>query len=154
MKMNDTHGLHQVQKKLTRLFKSQKLAVLSTSDEGQPYNNLVAFMASGDLTTMVFATTRATRKYENLTSDPRVSLLIDNRTNRESDFHRAMAVTALGKARDLGAEERAPYETNFLTRFPHLSEFVQSPGCALMMVQVAKYYVVSHFQSVFVLELP
>jgi len=150
---NNTIGIDETRKKLARLFKSQKLAVLSTSDKGQPYTNLVAFMAAGDFSSIIFATTKATRKYANLAADPRVSLLIDNRTNREADFHRAMAVTALGTARELGDGERAPYQQSFLTRFPHLGEFVQSPGCALMMVKISKYYVVSRFQHVLLVEL-
>jgi hypothetical protein len=78
----------------------------------------------------------------------------DDRSNREEDFHRAMAVTALGTARELGNDERAPYQENFLTRFPHLGEFVQSPGCTLMMVKFSKYYVVRRFQQVVLVELP
>jgi heme iron utilization protein len=138
---------------LAKLFKTQKLAVISTSDAGQPYNNLVAFMASEDLHHILFATARATRKYANLSADPRVSLLIDNRTNREADFHRAVAVTAVGTAVEILTDEREGCEKSFLLRFPHLRDFVKSPACALMKVRVAKYFVVSKFQNVYVLDM-
>ena len=42
--------------------------------EGKLYSNLVAFAATPDLRGLVFATTRATRKFENPTVDPRVSI--------------------------------------------------------------------------------
>jgi len=79
---------------LRELFSSQSLAVLATQDRGEPYGNLVAFAATEDLKHLLFATTRATRKYNNLTKNPRIAMVIDNRSNREEDFQRAMAATA------------------------------------------------------------
>lgn len=145
--MNDEQSKNKIRIQLTRLFKNQKFTVLSTSEAGQPYNSLVAFIASPDLTHIIFATERSTRKYANITDDPRVSLLMDNRTNRTADFQRATAVTAIGTARELGMEERVPLEKAFLLRFPDLKEFVQLPDCALMSVEMSKYYVVSRFQQ-------
>ncbi len=47
------------------LFHNQKLAVLSTSLSGHPYTTLVGFAATEDLRRIIFATTRATRKFAN-----------------------------------------------------------------------------------------
>jgi heme iron utilization protein len=152
-KKKSTGSAEKLKQQLGRLFTTQKLAVLSTSDDGQPYNNLVAFLASDDLSCIIFATTRATRKYANLIGDPRVSLLMDNRTNRQADFHRAIAVTVLGTAAELAAAERPEQEERFLARFPHLVDFVKSPSCALMKVSVSKYYIVSRFQNVIVMDV-
>ncbi len=62
---------------IRELLVSQRLAVLSTQDHGQPYINLIAFAATDDLKYLYFATNRATRKYANLMADSRASLLID-----------------------------------------------------------------------------
>lgn len=48
---------------LHELFFTQQLAVLSTTVNGKPYCSLIAFAASDDLKDLIFATTRATRKY-------------------------------------------------------------------------------------------
>ena len=79
---------------LKELFSSQRLATLATQGEGQAYGSLVAFAATSDLKYLLFATTRATRKYANLTEAPRIAMVIDNRTNQESDFHQTIAATA------------------------------------------------------------
>jgi nitroimidazol reductase NimA-like FMN-containing flavoprotein (pyridoxamine 5'-phosphate oxidase superfamily) len=79
---------------IRELFESQKLAVLATQNEGQPYANLIAFAASDDLKSLYFVTARATRKYANIEADARVTVLIDNRSNQDSDFSQAAAVTA------------------------------------------------------------
>jgi nitroimidazol reductase NimA-like FMN-containing flavoprotein (pyridoxamine 5'-phosphate oxidase superfamily) len=64
---------------LISFFRSQPLAVLATHNKGQPYGSLVAFAATHDLDYLIFSTTRSTRKFANLSADPRVAMVIDNR---------------------------------------------------------------------------
>jgi heme iron utilization protein len=130
------------------LLESQKLAVLSTQDHGQPYSNLVAIAATADLKNLLFATTRATRKYANLMADSRVAVLVDNRQNEAADFAEASALTALGKAWELQGGERQQCLKIYLEKHPYLEEFANSPTCALLRVKVDKYIVVSRFQEV------
>lgn len=133
------------------LLKSQKLAVLSTHRKGQPYASLVVFAATDDLKQILFATTRATRKYDNIMQDPRVALLIDSRTNMNADVHGAIAVTATGKAEEV--KEKEAFLKIYLSKHPHLKDFVHSPTCALLRVKVDTYYMVSKFQKVLELHL-
>jgi nitroimidazol reductase NimA-like FMN-containing flavoprotein (pyridoxamine 5'-phosphate oxidase superfamily) len=144
---NDTERLTE---QLQDLFSSQPLAVLATHHNGQPYSSLVAFAATDDMRELIFATNRSTRKYENFTSDPRVSLLIDNRTNQVSDFHNAMAVTAVGTALEIPEEDKVSFLKIYLGKHGHLEDFVMSPGCAMVRVRVEKYHVVRQFQQVMV----
>ena len=139
----------QIKQILNELFISQKLAVLGTHQGGQPYGSLVAFAATSDLRNLVFATTRATRKFANLKSDPRVSMVFDNRSNRVADFRKAVAATALGRAREVRGKERENLAEMYLAKHPHLKEFVGSPTCALVKMRVEVYYVVWRFQNVF-----
>jgi heme iron utilization protein len=143
----------QISLQLKALFTSQGLAVVSTHDHGQPYCNLVAFASSEDLSRLVFATSRATRKFTNIDEDSRISLLVDNRSNRVSDFHEAMAVTAIGLAEEVLGLEKDNLLKVYLSKHPHLEDFVMSPTCALMQVEVKRYYVVSRFQHVLVLHM-
>jgi heme iron utilization protein len=135
------------------LLRSQKLAVLSTHSNGQPYASLVVFAATEDLKHLLFATTRATRKYENISHDPRVALLIDSRSNLNSDIHGAIAVTATGKAEEVAEKEKEALLKIYLAKTPHLKDFVYSPTCALFRVKVKTYYMVSKFQKVFELHI-
>jgi nitroimidazol reductase NimA-like FMN-containing flavoprotein (pyridoxamine 5'-phosphate oxidase superfamily) len=143
----------QITLQIKALFTSQGLSVVSTHDHGQPYCHLVAFASTEDLKRLVFATTRTTRKFANIDEDPRVSVLIDNRTNRVSDFHEAMAVSATGHAEEILGPEKDVLLRVFLLKHPHLEDFVLSPTCALMQVQVDRYFVVSRFQHVMVLSM-
>ena len=129
------------------LLSSQRLAVLCTDERGKPYASLIAFAAAPDLKTLVFATPRPTRKYANLSDNPRVSLLLDNRSNREEDFAEAAAATILGSAREATGEDRESCLALFLGKHPYLSSFARSPNSAVFRVEVEAYYVVNRFQS-------
>jgi nitroimidazol reductase NimA-like FMN-containing flavoprotein (pyridoxamine 5'-phosphate oxidase superfamily) len=133
---------------IQELLASQRLAVLSTQGQRQPYSNLVAFASTADLKHLIFATTRATRKYDNILKNPQISLLIDNRTNETADFAEAMAVTVLGQASEVQGDERREPLKIYVNRHPYLEDFVTSPNCALFSVKVERYIIVTRFQDV------
>ena len=143
--MNDKAGLIL---ELTQLLNSQRLAVLSTHNAGQPYASLVSFAATPDLMQLLFATTRSTRKYANLTSDSRAAMLVDNRSNEEADIHSAMAVTATGVVREISEAEKDEALILYLGKHPYLKDFVNSPSCAFLKLAVKTYFLVRRFQNV------
>ncbi len=131
---------------------SQYLAVLASVDTGKPYSNLVAFAASEDLKTIVFVTSRNTRKYRNITANENISLLIDSRTNQPSDFSTAVALSIIGMAREAENQERERLLSLYLTRHPHLSQFANDPTQAVMRINVTDY-IVATFNKVQVIHL-
>jgi len=141
-------NVSQQKKMLNDLFELQKLAVLATHSKGQPYASLMAFAATKNLKNIIFATTRSTRKFANLTADHRVALLIDNRSNAESDFHKAVAVTVTGTVAEVASRDRKRFARLYRAKHPHLEDFVESPTCALLRMNVQTYYIVSRFQNV------
>lgn len=141
-------GSEPIEAVLKHLFDSQQFAVLATQAQGQPYVSLMAFAATDDLRTLIFATERQTRKFANVTAETRTAVMIDDRSNRSSDTQTATAVTAIGQAGEASGEERARLLEIYLAKHPHLAEFAQSPSCALICVRVGSYYVVSRFQDV------
>ena len=143
----------QFRKRLGQLFRSQNLAALSTHWDGQPYASLVAFYASDDLKHIYFVTARTTRKFANLSADNRVAVMVNSSTNQVSDFHQAISVTAVGKAKEVAGADKEPIIGQYLAKHPHLEDFVRSPTCALVRVSVDSYYMVKNFQNVMELHL-
>ncbi len=133
--------------RLHELLATQPLAVLATSDDGAPYASLVAIAAEGE-SCLYFATSRATRKWGNLSSDTRVAVLLDDRTGNRSDFHSAAAATGVGTASECIGEAAQTGRDALLARHPHLETFVTSPSTVIARVDVARWYVVTRFQSV------
>jgi nitroimidazol reductase NimA-like FMN-containing flavoprotein (pyridoxamine 5'-phosphate oxidase superfamily) len=133
---------------LRQLFARQRLGVLATHGPDSPYASLVAVRADDDLRHLYFSTTRATRKFQFLSAEPRVAMLVDSRSDDDLDFHGAVAATAVGTARELEGDARAAQLTAFLARHPHLRPFASSPTSALVELEVDTYYIVSRFQNV------
>ena len=130
------------------LLDTQRVGVLGTHHGGQPYASLVAIAASTDLKSVAFATMRRTRKFENLTANPQVSLMVDDRTNDISDFDRVTAITVLGRVEEIQKTSHSRLMKRYLKRHPYMEDFVTSPDCALLRIKVEKYVVVTRFQHV------
>ena len=143
----------EIRSRLRNLCISQKLAVVSTQSDGQPYASLVAFAASDDLRHIFFVTARTTRKFANLTKDARVAVLINSSVNRESDFHDAVSVTVTGTAEEIEDAERNKVLTLYLSKHPYLEDFAQAPTCAVIRVTTKSYYMVKNFQTVMELHI-
>jgi nitroimidazol reductase NimA-like FMN-containing flavoprotein (pyridoxamine 5'-phosphate oxidase superfamily) len=138
---------------LGELLSGQKLAVLSTHNGGQPYASLVAFAFSEDLGSLYFVTPRTTRKFSNLQRDGRMALLITSSTNKETDFHEAMAVTVVGSAVEIQGPDKEAALDHYITRHPYLEDFARSPTCAFVRVHAQTYILVKNFQHVMELHL-
>ena len=126
---------------------SQRFAVLATQSEGQPYGNLIAFAEAEDLRSLLFVTSRDTRKYSNTLVNKKVAVLIDNRTNQALDLNNAVAITALGTIEEASTTNKEYLSGIYLTKHPRLRDFLHRPSNALMKVSVTNY-VVATFTSV------
>ncbi len=136
-------------KQMLASFEDLRFAVLATSDEGRPYASLIAFALTPDLTTIVFATRTATRKYKNMMHQRSVSVLIDDRFQTPEDLSRAQAVTLVGTARPVRAgSRRAKYAKLLSDRHPKLAGFIDEPGTAVVAVAVEEAIHVTQFQNV------
>jgi hypothetical protein len=80
--------------------------------------------------------------------NPKVSLLMDNRSNRAEDFHTAAAVSVYGKAKEISKPQNKKFVNMFTDEHPSLIDFIRSSDSALIQVTVDKYSLVSQFQNV------
>lgn len=144
--MNDKQK--QTLAQIKTLFASQAFAVLSTQQDNQPYASLVAFTATDILDQILFLTPKTTRKYKNLTSNPKVAVLINNHQNNPDDIYKATCVTVTGTAVTVDDHQKDKLLNLFTDRHPNLKEFSTDPTTALVCVHVDTFFVVSQFQNV------
>jgi len=135
-------------KEIQEILSSQRLAVLATERNGQPYSSLMAFAHSSDLSAIGVATGVATRKHLNLLQESRVSLLIDPRSNSEADFHEAAAVTAIGKAELVQEKDHHQLYKIYLNKHPYLDTFLDAPTTSFFTISIHHYLIVNRFQNV------
>jgi nitroimidazol reductase NimA-like FMN-containing flavoprotein (pyridoxamine 5'-phosphate oxidase superfamily) len=138
----------EVKNRIDKILKSQSIAVLGTSKDNEPYSSLVGFVVTDDFRELIFATMRQRLKYRNIEANPRVTFMIDDRSEQDSDFNETTSITIVGSADDVRGKEREKYASMLVARHPFLTDFVSSPDCAVIRVAIDKFYVVSDFESV------
>lgn len=139
--------------KILNLLETQLIAVLSTSSDNEPYSCLIGFGFTPDLKHLFFATMRARLKYRKMKANPVVSLIVDTRSNSPSDFQEAISVTFTGKAVDVAGPQREILAGDLSKRHPALTDFVNEPDCAIMLVTLSRIYLVENFESTSIYEL-
>jgi len=132
--------------KLESLLQSQRFAVLATQGEIEPYQNLIAFINTKDLKQIIFATSKNTKKYDNIINNSRISILIDNRVNKPDDIKKALVVTIVGIA-DVLKHDLDFYKNLFLKKHPYLADFINLHDTVLINLNVEKYLLVDHFEN-------
>jgi nitroimidazol reductase NimA-like FMN-containing flavoprotein (pyridoxamine 5'-phosphate oxidase superfamily) len=128
---------------------SQLFGVLATTGNEGVHTTIVAFATADDFRSILFATPAETRKLANLTSQDRVSLLVDDRKNDPDSIMQIHGVEARGRATVLSEEERQVYEPIYLAKHEILSRFLS--GSILVRIVVDAYDVVHRFQNVIAL---
>lgn len=135
--------------RIRKLMNAELYAVLCTQGQGQPYGSVVAYAASQDLTSVVFATPITTRKFRLLSECNRVALVVDNRAARPDDLMAIEAVTATGQAlRIAQGPEFARWADLLAARHPYLKSLITASSCALFRVDIIRYFHVVRFQEV------
>ena len=132
---------------LRDLMTTQNFGVLCTQSQGQPYGSLMCFATSDDLARVWFSTERNTLKFRHMHADNRVAFLVENTGNRPSDTFEAVVATSTGRVDELDGVEKSAALARYLVKNPQLTEFVASPGCALLQLTVEVYQVVRRFQE-------
>ncbi len=141
------------EKNLKDIFTAQKFAVLATSAGDQPFTNIVSFYSTDDFHYMIFFTPVKTSKHERILKNPRISLFIDNRSNRESDVTGATGVTVIGTAVSPDSAAQDKMRRGFIKKHPGLKDFAGSPESAMITIKVERYHIVSSFQDVTVINM-
>lgn len=152
---DDTDGARElpgevsVQARIREIVSQEQFAVLCTQGDAQPYGSLVAFAFSEDLGSVVFSTAVTTRKYDLLTKCRQVALVIDTRAQCPGELMQIEALTATGRATHvLPGPERDRMAAMLTQRHPYLKSFVAAETCALIRVDIVRFFHVCRFQKV------
>jgi hypothetical protein len=145
---------HELRTRIKALLHGQLYGVLATQGEGgAPHASIIAFASADDLSAIVFATPRNTRKYSYMLARDRATFFIDDRRARKEELMDVSGLEAQGVVRELLGKDRDDYRAVFLARHPDMAPFADAPGSALMRLEVERYDMVDHFQHVLVLSV-
>ena len=134
---------------IREMCEGESFAVLATQGNGQPYASLIGFATSADLTHLVFATPKQTRKYALLEKNNLVALLVDTRSSQPDHINELSALTITGKSEIISnPDEKNQWSALLSEKHPYLQDFLASQDTAIVVVEVSKYLYVRRFQEV------
>jgi nitroimidazol reductase NimA-like FMN-containing flavoprotein (pyridoxamine 5'-phosphate oxidase superfamily) len=108
---------------------------MATVFGNEPHCSLMSYAISDDCKEIYLMTSKKTRKYNNLVSNPAVSLLIDTRD--KEDPTRTKALTAAGRVEWINDDSRRLLVKKLLLeRHPHLQSFAEKPETEFFVVKV------------------
>jgi uncharacterized pyridoxamine 5'-phosphate oxidase family protein len=105
--------------KFYEFMNAHKLCVISTiSADGRPEAAVVGFGQTKNLE-IIIGTDNTSRKYQNLTRDPRVAFAIGSDNGETMQYE--------GKAREIQADDMHVVEENYLKKSPETAKYRQEP---------------------------
>jgi len=124
-----------VLEKIKTLIRENNICVLATIGAKGPHTSLMAYTCSTDCTEIYLVTPVNTLKYRNLTSNARVSLLVDTREKESRLTVRALTIT--GKASVIGDRGKInAVRSQIRQSHAHLQDLPDQPDIALICVSI------------------
>ena len=117
------------------LTKERSMCVLATIAGTKPYCSLMAYVADESCEEIYMVTHRKTQKYQNLSENPAVSLLIDTREEAPRTQTRALTVEGTFHRIKDGTKKIKVKET-LLKIHPHLKNFCDHPDAELICIKI------------------
>lgn len=134
---------------IRKLCESQPFAVLATQGKGITHASLISFSVSYDLKYIVFATPVNTGKFDFITAEENVSVLVDDRSLQQDSINQISALTIIGKGRALSDQsDIVKWSEQLIKKHPNLNAFVKASTTSLILIEVEKYLYVKNFQEI------
>ncbi|OPY84267.1 MAG: Pyridoxamine 5'-phosphate oxidase [Syntrophus sp. PtaU1.Bin208] len=126
---------------MKHLLRSKDTCVLATVSGNEPHCSLMSYAVDEDCREIYMMTFRNTRKYENLASNPAVSLLVDTREgDSPKERGQTKALTVSGQFERIEGEERKNrIKDRLLERHPHLKAFAENPDTEVFLIKVKSF---------------
>jgi nitroimidazol reductase NimA-like FMN-containing flavoprotein (pyridoxamine 5'-phosphate oxidase superfamily) len=121
--------------RIHEIIRENDICVLATTGAGGPHTSLMAYVCSADVRTITLVTARNTRKYQNLCTEPRVSLLVDTRDRDARGNVRALTIEGVS-ALIQDAATVAEAHAEMLRRHPHLHGLMEQPDIVFVRVAI------------------
>ena len=119
--------------RIKSLIKRKTSCVLATTDGNTPHCSLMACIIANDGDRLYLVTPRNTKKFQNISRQPGVSLLIDTRGEQSRSQTEALTVTGTCHILE-DVEEIAKIAAAFKRQHPHLETLIGRGNIAFLYV--------------------
>ena len=136
-----------------QLIKEGGHLVLATCREDQPHCSLMSYVSDDEGRRIYMLTESHTRKYMNMQSNPKISLLLDTRS-QSGGGDRVKALTITGVFRPiLDRKIQDEMRRRLLERHPDLSQLAERPSAEVVCVEAISFLLLDGVSEAHYLDL-
>ncbi len=123
---------------IKELIENNLVCVLATVSGASPHCSLMSYAADADCQEIYMVSQKNTKKYQNLTKNPAVSLLIDSReTSHLRGKKRSLALTVTGIfQKDTPEEKKQVIRELLREKHPDLRALLDDPDAEIVVVKI------------------
>ena len=126
--------------KVEKILRENTLCVLCTDGEGMPHCSLMTYMPSDDLKILYMISIQESKKYNNLSSNPDVSVLIDTRQRISyQEDKKIISVTFEGVYELIEEKEIEQIKDRFCNEHLELDEILKSPSVVIFAIKLKSF---------------
>ena len=120
------------------LVKRKNTCVMATATDNNPHCSLMTYVTDDDCREIYMVTSRKTKKFQNLSENPTVSLLIDT---REEDYGSQnpmlRALTISGVFTQLGDEnKKSTIRSEMASKHPNIRDLIKNPDSEIICIKI------------------
>lgn len=130
--------------------------VLATAGADGPHTSLMAYVAQEDGHSVFMVMAAGSRKWENICAEPRVSLMVDSRTDvgpHQKDSIEALTVSGVASSVPAGDDAFRRIREMLLGKHPQLEQFVNDEQGRIIRVDATQFLLLSGVSDAFRIEL-
>lgn len=135
------------------LLRSKDFCVLATAAGDRPHCSLMAYVTDPSCRCLYMTTSKGTTKFRNLCQNPRVSLLVDTRNEKEDSDQTTQALTVAGRFEPVEDEtELCRARTALQKRHPGLGTLLEGENAAVLRIRIESFLLLdgpdqAHFEA-------
>jgi general stress protein 26 len=123
--------------KMKALLKENSMCVLASSSGDRPHCSLMAYVTDEEAKTLFMVSLMTSRKSRNLSVNPYISLLVDNRTEAGGDIGSILALTVSGVCSVVAdGEEKDLIQNRIVQAHPRLHGLAYHPDAEVIAIKV------------------
>lgn len=126
--------------KVATILRENTLGVLCTESNGNPHCSLMTYILMEDPNVLYMVSTLESRKYKNILVNPRVSILVDTRQNRDTAAaENIVSITFEGLFQPLTEPETQMVKTHLAQAHPELDAILKNPDCVIFGIRLKSF---------------
>jgi nitroimidazol reductase NimA-like FMN-containing flavoprotein (pyridoxamine 5'-phosphate oxidase superfamily) len=138
---------------IQEIIRTNNLAVLATCAENQPHCSLMAYISLEEQELIYMLTQKDSRKFRNISANPKVSLMVDTRLDNPEKRTSIKALTINGTCRPAEQTGQNHLKDLLLKRHPQLKALTDHQDAVVIEIKAESFLLLDGVNNAFFMDI-